>query len=376
MAGTEPTTEKLLAGIKRWGEIESQTADGAGVNRMMDEVETAFLDVGADVQRIPGHDGRGDIVSIDTGNSGSRSNTGILVLSHLDTVHPRGTLEQNPWRIEGDRAYGPGTFDMKGGAYLGMMAYLILIKDGVEPKLPIRFLYVPDEEVGSRTSRPVIEARAEDAKFVLVMEPARHGGKVITGRKGTARYQLHAHGRAAHSGSHHSAGRSAIKEIARQVLEIESWTDYERDLTLNVGQIHGGTTDNTIPEFCTARIDVRAASTFDLADVATRLQALKAHDPDVELSLEGQVNRPPYKKNAGIDGLLKHAQALATEIGFELEETSTGGGSDGSFVADCVPTLDGLGVCGANAHQLDEYLEISSLVPRMMLMRRLMETLQ
>lgn len=376
MAGTEPTTEKLLAGIKRWVEIESQTADVAGVNRMMDEVETAFLDVGADVQRIPGRDGRGDIISIDTGNSGSRSNTGILVLSHLDTVHPRGTLEKNPWRIEGDRAYGPGTFDMKGGAYLGMMAYLSLIKHGVEPKLPIRFLYVPDEEVGSRTSRPVIEARAEDAKFVLVTEPARHGGKVITGRKGTARYQLHAHGRAAHSGSHHAAGRSAIKEIARQVLEIESWTDYERDLTLNVGQIHGGTTDNTIPEFCTARIDVRAASTFDLADVATRLQALKAHDPDVELSLEGQVNRPPYKKNAGIDGLLKHAQALATEIGFELEETSTGGGSDGSFVADRVPTLDGLGVCGANAHQLDEYLEISSLVPRMMLMRRLMETLQ
>ncbi|MEO0793268.1 MAG: M20/M25/M40 family metallo-hydrolase, partial [Pseudomonadota bacterium] len=261
MAGTEPTTEKLLAGIKRWVEIESQTADVAGVNRMMDEVETAFLDVGADVQRIPGRDGRGDIVSIDTGNSGSRSNTGILVLSHLDTVHPRGTLEKNPWRIEGDRAYGPGTFDMKGGAYLGMMAYLSLIKHGVEPKLPIRFLYVPDEEVGSRTSRPVIEARAEDAKFVLVTEPARHGGKVITGRKGTARYQLHAHGRAAHSGSHHAAGRSAIKEIARQVLEIESWTDYERDLTLNVGQIHGGTTDNTIPEFCTARIDVRAAST-------------------------------------------------------------------------------------------------------------------
>lgn len=370
---TLPTNDELLAGIKRWVEIESQTADVEGVNRMMDEVETIYRAAGADVERIAGKDGRGDCVSVATPGGGS--NTGILVLSHLDTVHPRGTLNANPWRIEGDRAYGPGIYDMKGGAYIAMAAYLSLQQQGVTPKLPIRFLYVPDEEVGSRTSRPVIEAAADQAKYVLVTEPARHGGKVITGRKGTGRYQLHAHGRPAHSGSQHAEGRSAIKEVARHVLEIESWTDYERELTLNVGGISGGTTDNTIPEFATARIDVRAATLADLEETEAKIRALEPYDAEVTLSVEGQINRPPYKKNAGIQNLLERAQVLASEIGFELEDVATGGGSDGSFAADRVPTLDGLGVCGANAHTLDEYLNVSSLQPRMKLMRRLMETL-
>lgn len=375
MSMSLPSNEDLLAGIRRWVEIESQTANVAGVNRMMDEVEGIFREAGATVERIPGKAGRGDCVSVET-SPGAGSNTGILVLSHLDTVHPAGTLEKNPFRVEGDRVYGPGIYDMKGGAYIAMSAYLSMLKDGAAANLPIRFLYVPDEEVGSQTSRPIIEAAAEQAKFVLVTEPARHGGKVITGRKGTARYQLHAQGKASHSGSHHAEGRSAIKEIAHHVIEIESWTDYDRELTLNVGQIHGGTTDNTIPEFATARIDVRATSIDDLEEVAQRLAALEPHDADVELSLEGQINRPPYKKNAGIEQLFSHAKGLAAEIGFELGDTATGGGSDGSFVAERVPTLDGLGVCGANAHQLDEYLEISSLQPRMKLMRRLFETLK
>jgi glutamate carboxypeptidase len=370
-----PSTEALLEGIRSWVEIESQTADVEGVNRMMDAVSAEFEKIGAQVERIPGKDGRGDLISIETDTSGGGSNTGILVLSHLDTVHPRGTLEENPWRIEGDRAYGPGTFDMKGGAYLGMMAYMSMLQDGVKPNLPVRFLYVPDEEVGSRTSRPVIEAAADRAKYVLVTEPARHGGKVVTGRKGTARYRLYAHGRASHSGSQHSEGRSAIKEIARHIVEIEGWTDYDRELTLNIGQVYGGTTDNTIPEFCTAHIDVRAATPADLDETEARIRALKPYDPDVSLRVEGQINRPPYKKNAGIEGLFQHAKALASDIGFELEDTATGGGSDGSFAAERVPTLDGLGVCGANAHQLNEYLEISSLHPRLKLMRRLMETL-
>jgi len=374
MAMTLPTNEELIDGIRAWVEIESQTADVDGVNRMMDAVEQAFHGVGAVVTRIPGKDGRGDCVSVEA-TPGAGSNTGILVLSHLDTVHPRGTLKVNPFRIDGDRAYGPGIFDMKGGAYLAMAAYLSMLRDGATPKLPIRFLYVPDEEVGSPTSRPVIEAAAERAKYVLVTEPARHGGKVVTERKGTARYRLHAHGRAAHSGSQHDRGRSAIKEIAAQILEIESWTDYPRGLTLNIGQVHGGTTDNTIPEFCRAHIDVRAATSEDLSETEARIMALTAMDPDVSLSIEGQINRPPYRKNAGIQALFEQARGLAAQIGFELSDTATGGGSDGSFVADRVPTLDGLGVCGANAHQLDEYLEISSLQPRLTLMRRLFETL-
>lgn len=367
------SNDELLDGIRRWVEIESQTADVAGVNRMMDDVARLFGEIGAIVERIPGRDGFGDYVSVHSPWGGG--GPGILVLSHLDTVHPRGTLDINPFRIECDKAFGPGSFDMKGGAYLGFAAYQSLVREGKETALPIRLLYVSDEEVGSRSSRPLIEAAADNAKYVLVTEPARQGGKLVTARKGTARYQLHAHGRPSHSGSHHQLGRSAIREIARHVLTIEDQTDYDRELTFNVGQIHGGTTDNTIPEHCTARIDVRAATMADLEAAEAMIRSLTAFDADVRLAVTGQINRPPYKKTPEIQALFDHAKTLASELGFDIEDTPTGGGSDGSFVAERVPTLDGLGVCGAGAHTLQEHLEISSLQPRLGLMRRLYETL-
>lgn len=209
------SNDALLDGIRGWVEIESQTEDVDGVNRMMDDVSAKFAALDCDIARKPTRDGVGDLVSVttpsDADGGASQSNTGILVLSHLDTVHRRGVIDINPWRIDGDRAYGPGTLDMKGGAYLGYAAYAAMVADGVQPKLPIRFMYVPDEEMGSRASRAMIEAAADQAKYVLVTEPGRDGGKAITGRKGTARYQLHAHGRPAHSGAKHADGRSAIK---------------------------------------------------------------------------------------------------------------------------------------------------------------------
>ena len=369
-----PSNEELLAGIRRWVETESQTAHVAGVNAMMDDVEGLFRELGATVERIPGRDGFGDYVTAASPWGGNEP--GILVLSHLDTVHPVGTLEINPYRVEGDKAYGPGTYDMKGGAYLGFAAYQSLVREGMETSLPIRFLYVSDEEVGSPSSRPLIEKAAENAKFVLVTEPARHGGKLVTGRRGTARYQIAAHGRPSHSGSMHSAGRSAIKEIAHHILAIEAKTDYERDLSLNVGQVHGGTTDNTIPEHCVARVDLRVATMADFEELDAFIRGLEPKDPDVTLEITGRLNRPPYKKTPEIQALFDHAKALANELGFDIEDTRTGGGSDGSFVAEKVPTLDGLGVGGAGAHTLEEHLEISSLQPRLGLMRRLMETLQ
>lgn len=373
------SNDELLDGIRGWVEIESQTEDVAGVNRMMDDVSTKFAALGCAIDRRPTRDGVGDLVSVtlpsDASGGARQSNTGILVLSHLDTVHRRGVLDINPWRIDGDRAYGPGTLDMKGGAYLGFAAYAGMVADGVQPKLPIRFMYIPDEEMGSRASRAMIEEAADQAKYVLVTEPGRDGGKVITGRKGTARYQLHAHGRPAHSGAKHAEGRSAIKELARHILEIESWTDYDRELTLNVGQVVGGSTDNTIPEFATARIDVRSTSQDHFDEVEAKLKALTPHDPDVALRLEGQVNRPPYTKTPAIQALLERAQGMARDIGFKLGDTITGGGSDGSFHAAQVATLDGLGVLGEGAHTLEEYLEVSSLQPRLALMRRLLEDL-
>ena len=365
---------ELLDGIRRWVEIESQTADRDGVNEMMDDVEQIFRETGARVERIPGEDGYGDCVSVSSPWGGD--GPGVLVLSHLDTVHPRGTLAQLPFRIDDDRAYGPGTSDMKGGAYLGFAAYQSLVRDGRQTPLPIRFLFVSDEEVGSPFSRKLIEAAGDDAKFALVTEAARNGGNLVIARNGTARYQIAAKGRAAHSGGQHQWGRSAVREISRHVVALEELTDYERQLTFNVGRIEGGTTDNTVPENCVARLDVRIASMADYEFADQLVRGLKPYDPDVALTITGQLNRPPYAASPEIKALLAHAQELARELGFEVDGVATKGGSDGSLIANKVATLDGLGVLGGGAHTLNEHLKISSLVPRLGLMRRLMETLQ
>ena len=366
--------QELLEGIRRWVEIESQTADVDGVNRVMDDAERCFSGEGAIVERIPGRDGFGDCLSISSNWGGDEP--GVLVLCHLDTVHPKGTLDVLPFRIEDDRAYGPGTTDMKGGAYLAFAAYQSLVRESRRTPLPLRFLFVSDEEVGSPFSRSHIEAAGDKAKYVLVTEAARQSGNLVIARNGTARYQITAHGRAAHSGGQHKWGRSAIKEIARQVLTLEAATDYDRQLTFNVGQIRGGTTDNTVPETCVARLDVRVATMADYEFADGLVRGLKPHDPDVELSIEGRLNRPPYGASSGIQALMSHAKKLAAEIGFEIDGVATAGGSDGSLVANKVPTLDGLGVRGGGAHTLKEHLRISSLLPRLKLMRRMMETLE
>ncbi len=368
------TAQEILEGLRGWVEIESQTADVDGVNRMMSKCAADYEAAGATVERIPGKEGRGDHLRITSAWGGD--GPGILVLCHLDTVHPKGTLAKDlPFRIEGDKAYGPGIYDMKGGAYIALCAYRAIAAGPTPNGLPVRFLYVSDEETGSRTSRALIEQEAERAKYVLVTEPARDGGRVVTGRKGVGRYVMRTHGRPAHAGSKHQEGRNAIAELARQVVAIDGWTDYDRGITFNIGQIKGGTADNVVPEHCSATIDMRVLTVADGEALDRKLKSLKPHNPDIELIVEGGLNRPPFEKNAGIASLFAHAKGLAAEIGFELHDLSTGGGSDGNFTAHKVPTLDGLGVDGNGAHTLQEHLFISSLVPRMILQKRLMETL-
>ena len=368
-----PTTEELLEGIRSWVEIESKSSDAEAVNRMMDVAARGFIVAGGALQRIAGTNGFADHLSIASSWGGDEP--GILVLSHLDTVHPEGTLEQNPFRVEGDKAYGPGIHDMKGGAYLAYAAFRSIADARATTPLPIRFLVVSDEEVGSRTSRQHIEAAARNAKYVLVTEPARDGGKIVTARKGSSRYVISVEGRPAHSATHHADGRSAIREMADQIIRLESLTDYKRELTFNVGRIEGGTAPNTIPQFCSAELDIRFARLEDAEESHAFVAGLRPINPDVTIAVTGQINRPPYSKTEMVAPLLAHAKKLATEIGFELIDTATGGGSDGNFTAQSVPTLDGLGVDGDAAHTLHEHLYVSSLVPRFTLMRRLMETL-
>ena len=368
-----PTAQALLDGIREWVEIESKTSETHNVSRMVDVVDQAFAAAGASVERIPGEGGFADHLSIASPWGGGQA--GVLVLCHLDTVHAEGALLQNPFRVDGDRAYGPGIYDMKGGAYLAYAAFRALAQAGVETPLPIRFLYLSDEEVGSPTSRKHIEAAARKAKYVLVTEPARYGGKVVTQRKGLGRYLINAEGRPAHSGSRHQDGRSAIGEMARQIVRLEEMTDYDRGLTFNVGLVQGGSTANTVPQHCTAEVDVRYNSMADAEQTHAFITTLEPFDPDVSIEVTGEINRPPYVQSKDGQALFDIAKELAAEIGFELEATSTGGGSDGNFTAQHVATLDGLGVDGDGGHTLHEHLFVSSLLPRYELQLRLMQTL-
>lgn len=367
--------ERLLAGIRSWVEIESQTADVAGVNAAMSKAASDFSGAGARVECIAGTAGRADHLSIRS-PWGASDQPCILVLCHLDTVHPKGTLARDlTYRVEGDRAYGPGMYDMKGGAYLVHAALRDIIATGRPTPLPIHMLYVSDEEVGSPTSRRLIEQSAERARYVLVTEPARDGGKIVTARKGVGRYEITTFGRPAHSGARHSDGRSAIVEMARLVLDIEQATDYARGVTFNVGCIAGGTADNVVPAECRATVDLRVRTVDDAARMDTFLRGLKPRNPDVRIVVEGGLNRPPYETTPGGQALFDHARTLAAEIGIDLQGVATGGGSDGNFTAHKVATLDGLGVDGDGAHTHNEHLLVSSLVPRYRLLRRLLETL-
>ncbi len=370
------TTEALLAEIRAWVEIESPTDDAASVNRMADKVAADAVAAGGRLTRIPGTDGFGDHLLV-TSPWGAEDTPGILVLSHLDTVHPLGTLRgPAPYRVEGDLAYGPGVYDMKGGALLALAALRHLIHTGQQTPLPIRQLFVSDEEVGSLSSKALIEQEARRARFVLVTEPAREGGRVVTARKGVARFDLHVRGRAAHAGTRHGDGRSAIKELARQILDIEAMTDPATGLTVNVGVVRGGTRSNVVAAEASAEIDMRLPDAATGHAAMARLRALQPYDPDVTLAVTGGMNRPAFTKSDAIAQLFEHARGLAAEIGIDLQDLATGGGSDGNFTAAMgVPTLDGLGVDGQGAHTHHEQLIVSSLAPRATLLLRLFETL-
>lgn len=366
-------TAAMLAEMRVWVEIESPTTAPEAVNRVVDLVEKSYQGTGAHLERIPGRDGYGD--HLIARSPWGTANRGILVLSHLDTVHPIGFIERLPFKIEGDIAYGPGLCDMKGGAFIAFHAFREMARLSSGAALPVTHLYVSDEEVGSPTSRAIIESEARNAKYVLVTEPAREGGKIVTARKGTARFEVHVKGQPAHSGSRHQDGRSAVRELARQILTIEGFTDYATGVTTNVGVIRGGSRANVVPEEAYAEVDMRVASPAQAEEMVAKMLALKAQGEGVSVAVTGGMNRPPYEKDARIAGLFEHARELAKEIGYELEDLKTGGGSDGNFTAAIAPTLDGLGVDGKGGHTHYEQIRISSIAPRSKLFYRLFQTL-
>jgi len=371
------TTDALLDAVREWVEIESPTQDTAAVNRVADLAEAQLRAIGAGIERIPGTDGFGDIL---IGRiPGQTNGEGILLLGHMDTVHPVGTMAGPlPWRVDGDRVYGPGIYDMKGGNVMALQALTHIHANGGRPKLPVTVMFIPDEEMGSPSSRARIEAEARRHRLALVVEPSGDGGRITVARHGIARYYLKTTGRPAHAGAYHWKGRSAIREMAHQVVAVEAMTDYDRNITLNVGTIAGGTHENLVPIECRACVYVMVATVENEAEVRAKLTGLQPVDPDVLLEVTPGLFRPPYAKSPEIQALYDHACDLAREIGFEIPgERVAGGGSDGNFTGALgLPTLDGLGVVGDGPHTHQEHLLASCLVPRTKLLARLFETLE
>lgn len=367
-------SKMILDGIRRWVEIETPTEAPVQVNKLANLVAMGYGDLPATVERIAGHSGCGD--HLVARSSWGQDAPGILVLSHLDTVHPMGFIERLPFTVEGDSAFGPGIYDMKGGAYLAFHAFRQVCADPAHSPLGITQLYVSDEEIGSPTSRALIEQEGRKAKYVLVTEPARDGGKIVTGRKGVARFEVFIKGVPSHAGTRPEDGRSAIRELGNVIQALEAMNDPRRGVTVNVGVVRGGTKPNVIAEEAYAEVDMRVPTIADSDELVPKILSLKSRTEGVSVKVIGELNRPPYEKGNAGAALYEHAKTLAAEIGFELVDTATGGGSDGNFTAPHTATLDGLGVDGKGAHTHYEQMYISSIEPRARLLHRLYQTLR
>lgn len=353
---------EMLDALRLWIETESPTYDAAAVNRMMDLAMREFAMAGAMIERIPGSQGLADSIRARFPHRLAGS-PGILVLCHLDTVHPVGTLATLPWRIDGDRCCGPGVLDMKGGAFLALHAVKSLQRKGVETPLPITFLLTGDEEIGSPSTRNLIEQEALRHKYVLVPEPARRDGGVVTGRYAIARYRLTAIGRPSHAGLRPEEGLSAIREIAHQIIAVEAMTNQEN--TFSVGVVRGGQWANCVATSATIEILNMSKTETALEEGRAKLAALKPTNPELRLELEVGVRRPLWTTSERDMELYNVAQSIAAELGFSIPSQYSGGGSDGNFTGALgVTTLDGLGPRGDGPHTLEEHILISSLPER------------
>ena len=371
-----PTPSDLAAGIAAWILCESPSSSSESLVKMVAIAEQHAKGAGLEATIVDVGDATGPLLHV-TNRAPNDERVGLLILGHLDTVHPIGTLLHNPCRVEGDRLYGPGGYDMKAGAYLIITALGRVYAEG-STALPVDVLLVPDEETGTHNSRATIERFAQRARYALVGEPARaDAGKCVTARKGTGMARVKVHGRPAHAGVDHAKGRSAIREMAHQVLALEAMTDYARGITVNVGTVRGGTVTNTVPSLCEAMVDFRVPDMQAADHVLSKMRSLLAVGPDVKLDIDVELNRPPMVRTEAVAELLKRAKSWATESGFVLDEAPmTGGGSDGNFTAALgVPTLDGLGAEGDGAHTLNEYIIVSTLGQRLEFWQRLMKQL-
>ncbi len=367
-------SEAMLQGLRVWVECESPTWDATAVDRMLDIAARDMAVMGATIEHVAGRQGFGGCVRARFPHQ-KQGEPGILIVGHFDTVHPRGTLQKLPFRREGNKCYGPGIYDMKGGNYLSLEAIRQLMRANVTTPLPITVLFTPDEEVGTPSTRDIIEAEAARNKYVLVPEPGRANNGVVTGRYAIARFNLETVGKPSHAGANLSSGRSAIREMARQILVIDAMSS--DDCTFSVGIVHGGQWVNCVATTCTGEALSMAKRQADLDRGVEKMLALSGTTDDVAFTVTRGVTRPVWEPDAGTMALYEKAKAIAKGLGMELPHGSAGGGSDGNFTgAMGIPTLDGLGVRGADPHTLNEHIVVESLAERGRLMAGLLATLE
>jgi glutamate carboxypeptidase len=361
----------MLAILKQMVEIESPSDNKAAVDNLGAYLAREFERLGGKVKLYPTAKYGDHLQAEFPGRAGARP---LLLLGHFDTVWPLGTLAKMPFRVESGRAFGPGVLDMKGGIVMMMFAVRALRRLNRDDHRPVVVLLDTDEEVGSQSGRPIVEAAAKRCEAVLVLEPAQGiHGHLKTARKGVGGFTIRVRGRAAHAGVDFEKGHSAIVELARQVLEVTKFTDLSRGLTVNPGVIRGGTRTNVVAAEATVEVDVRIARAGDAGELEQRFAALRPFDPECSLDVSGGVNRPPMERNDGTARLFGIAREQAGKLGMALEESATGGGSDGNFTSALgIPTLDGLGAVGEGAHAAHESILLEELPRRTALLASLL----
>ena len=362
----------ILETIETLVALESPTTDKVAVDRCGGVLAERLAAIGGRVTRLPRPD-RGDHLLSEFGCGASQ----ILLLGHFDTVWPVGQLDRMPLTRSGGRLHGPGVFDMKAGIAIGMLATRALLEAGIKLDHRIVMLWTTDEEIGSGSSRAAIEDEARRSQAVLVLEPSLPGGAVKTSRKGCGQYELLVRGVAAHAGIEPQKGASAVQELAQQILLVNALQDLARGISVNVVQVSGGLRSNVIPDEARATVDVRVPTAAAAAEIAAAFDALRVVDGRTTLEATGGVDRPPLERTALVERLYNQARIVARELGQELAEGGTGGGSDGNFTAALgVPTLDGLGAVGDGAHALHEHVDIDTLTDRAALVAGLIARIQ
>ncbi len=365
--------EEFVGSLREMVDIDCGSYTTQGVNRVADMVESRFSEHGWSVERSahspgPGEPQLGDLV---VGRLQGSGGPNVLLIGHMDTVFDEGTVAERPFSIDGDIARGPGVSDMKGGLLTGFFAVEALQEAGFNGFGQITYICNPDEEIGSSFSGPIIKALAPAHDAALVLEGARANGDIVSARKGITDYVLTVEGRAAHAGVEPEKGRNAILEAAHKVIALQSLNGRWPGVTVNAGVVHGGTRTNVVAERCQIHVDLRSpeAETLDAADAEVRRICAASTIPDVTTTVHANGWHRPMEKKEGGARLAQIAIAVASELGFELKDAATGGASDANTTSAAgVPTIDGLGPVGGDDHAPAEWLDLSSVAPRVALL--------